>query len=128
MQHTYSIATAPVIVWVHLFVALTSLVLGAVVLIRRKGTPTHRRLGRVWAALMYMAATTSFWIQARDHFSVIHVLSVIMLISLTYALYAIRRGRVKTHKICMQSTYAGLIGAGVFTLLPYRMLGQWVFG
>jgi uncharacterized membrane protein len=46
----------------HLAAAALSLLLGAAVLIRRKGTPFHKVLGRIWVALMLAVAVSSFWI------------------------------------------------------------------
>jgi len=65
------------IMFLHLGAAILSLVLGAVVLYRRKGTASHKALGRIWVGLMLVAALSSFWIlEIRDGagFSVIHLL------------------------------------------------------
>jgi uncharacterized membrane protein len=76
---------------------------------------------------MLLAALGSFWIQARERLCWIHILSVVVMLSLGYAIYAIRSGNVRGHKQAMIFTFAGLMGAGIFTLLPYRMLGQWLW-
>jgi len=123
----YSFGDAPWHIHLHLAVALAAVVFGLLIFLLHKGTKTHKTLGWVWIALMLTAALTSFFIQARGHFSLIHVLSVVVLISLTVAVAAARRGNIRLHKICMISTFSGLVVAGAFTLLPYRMLGQLVF-
>ena len=72
----------------HLDAALLALVLGAVVLMRRKGTASHRRLGQAWVALMIVVALSSFWIlEIRNGagFSVIHLLSAWTLLALALA-------------------------------------------
>jgi uncharacterized membrane protein len=56
-----------------------------------------------------------------------HVFSVVVLVMVPLAVLHIRRKRVRAHRITMTSVFAGLIIAGAFTLLPYRMLGQLVF-
>jgi uncharacterized membrane protein len=115
----------------HLTAAIAATILGAAVLLRPKGTPTHKAMGRVWVALMVATAISSFWIKGiRDGagFSPIHVLSAVTLAALTWAIWAIRRGNVRAHKINMISAFAGTAIAGAFTLLPNRIIGGWLFG
>jgi uncharacterized membrane protein len=128
MPLIYSAAQASWHIWLHLAAAVFGVGLGAVVVWRRKGSSSHRWLGRVWVALMYITAIGSFWIQARGRFSLIHVLSVAMIVNLTVAIFAIRSGNTKRHRRCMTAGYPALCIAGLFTLLPYRMLGQLIFG
>ena len=52
--------TLPILL--HLAAVLPALAIGATVLARRKGTATHRLLGRIWVGLMITAALSSFWI------------------------------------------------------------------
>lgn len=124
----HSLGDAPLTIYVHLAAALVAVVLGIVILLRRKGTRAHQSIGWIWVGLMTAASLTSFGIQARGRFSVIHVLSVIVLVSVSVAIVSARTGNIRLHKICMISTFSGLVIAGVFTLLPYRMLGKVVFG
>lgn len=124
----HSFADAPWYVCTHLLVALIALLIGIVVLLRRKGTASHKILGWSWVVLMIGAAISSFFIQSSGHLSLIHVLSVVVLISVPRAVIDIRKGNLRGHKIAMISTFAGLVIAGAFTLLPSRMLGQLVFG
>jgi uncharacterized membrane protein len=124
----HTLADAPWHVLAHLAVALLAVVLGSALLLRRKGDATHKAIGWSWVVLMLAAALTSFFIQARDRFSLIHVFSVVVLVMVPLAVVHIRRGRVRAHRATMISVFAGLVIAGAFTLLPYRMLGQLVFG
>jgi uncharacterized membrane protein len=114
---------------VHLAAALPALALGAAILFRRKGTRAHKTLGKVWAALMVLAALSSFWILELRHgagLSWIHALSAWTLVSLGCALYCIRQGNVRAHQGFMAGTYAGLLIAGLAALAPSRFLAQWV--
>ena len=126
MEHLkiYSLTTAPWFLLAHLAAALIASLLGAFVLLKPKGTARHKRMGRVWACLMVFVAVSSFWIQARGHLSWIHGLSVWILFCMPMALVSIRRGNVRAHRIWMTGSYAGLMIAGLFTLLPHRMLGS----
>ena len=113
----------------HLSAAVGALVLGAVMVLRAKGTGTHRRLGRIWVGLMSLAALSSFWLTGlRDGFSVVHLLSVWTLVAMALAIYFIRQGKVKQHKRFMVGTFVGLAGAGIGALMPGRMLSAYLWG
>ena len=112
---------------VHLAAAILGLLIGAAVLARKKGTVSHKALGRVWVGLMLVVALSSFWIlEIRDGagFSVIHLLSAWTLVSLALAVYFIRRGNVRAHKGFMVGTFIGLAAAGLGALAPGRFLYQ----
>ena len=111
---------------VHLAAALLALVLGATVLLRRKGDAPHRLLGRLWVALMLVVSLTSFGITRGGQFSWIHGLSVITLLALAGAIWSIRRGNRPGHQRFMLGAYLGLIGAFAGALAPGRVLGDFL--
>jgi uncharacterized membrane protein len=119
---------------VHLATALPALVIGAVVLWRPKGTAQHRLLGRIWAGLMLTTAIASAFIRAPGAgiagtgYSVIHLFTIWTLVSLPIAVWAARKGKVESHMNAMRGLYIGLCVAGAFTLIPGRLLGNWVLG
>ncbi len=115
-------------VHIHLIATILALALGAFMLIRRKGTYSHRTLGWVWAVLMLTAAVSSFWVTGSDdRYSAIHGLSLVVLALVPAAVYAARRHRVSTHRKAMIGIFIGaLIIPGLFTLMPGRLLGQLV--
>ncbi|WP_366141218.1 DUF2306 domain-containing protein [uncultured Tateyamaria sp.] len=120
-------------IWVHLGAVTVALLLGAFVLLRPKGTRSHRIAGRLWVGLMVVGAVSSFFISELFNGgpSPIHLLSVWTLISVFLGLRAIRQRprRMQVHGAHMQSLYAaGLLIAGGFTFLPQRLLGQLTFG
>jgi uncharacterized membrane protein len=115
---------------IHLAAAILSLIVGALVLARTKGTRSHKMFGRLWVGLMLAVALSSFWIlEIRDGagFSVIHLLSAWTLVSLALAVYFIRRGNVRAHKGFMIGTFLGLAGAGLGALAPGRALYLFLF-
>ena len=124
----FTVQTAPLYVLVHASCAAMAVVLGGYLLARPKGTRLHRSLGRIWAALMLVIALGSFQIQSEGRLSWIHLLSLVTLYFLCAGLVAARRGHTLRHRGCMKGAYTGLVVAGPFTLLPYRMLGQLLFG
>jgi uncharacterized membrane protein len=119
-------STWSVLIATHAAAAVTSLPLGAVQVLRRpRGDGPHRRLGRVWAGLMLYVAVTSFWIRDLRHgsFSLLHVLSVITLVSVVAGVVAARRGNIARHRGNMLGAWLGSLGAFVGAVaVPDRLL------
>ena len=116
----------------HAFAAMAAFVLGVVQLASPKGTLPHRTLGWVWVALMATVAISSFWIhQIRllGPFSPIHLLSIFTLVMLPLAILEAHRHQVAAHRRAMIMLFSGaLVVAGLFTLLPGRIMHAVVFG
>ena len=123
---------APIAIQIHAFTAIAALILGALVLLRRKGTPLHRLMGRTWVGLMLVTATSSWFIndiRLIGPFSPIHLFAIFTYVSVARGLIAIRRGDVAGHKAEMLGLYFfALILAGCFTLLPGRRMAAVLFG
>lgn len=116
------------LILVHATAAAAALALGGLTFLMKKGTARHRLLGRGWVLLMVLVAASSFWIKTSGHWSWIHLLSVATLAGLARAIYAASRGNIREHRGLMQKIYVGgLLLAGLFTLLPSRLLGQLVW-
>ena len=122
---------APV-VQIHAVSALLALVLGPVALFRRRRDRGHRVVGYTWIAAMAVTALSSFWINGMaliGPFGPIHLLSVLTLVTLTLGLRAARQRRIAAHRQMMQALYLWALGvAGLFTLLPGRVMHRVVFG
>jgi uncharacterized membrane protein len=116
----------------HAFAAMAAFVLGLVQFAAPKGTLPHRTIGWIWVLLMVAVAASSFWIhQIRlvGPWSPIHLLSIFTLIVLPIAVWRAHTHRVADHRRIMISIFAGaLVIAGLFTLLPGRIMHQVVFG
>lgn len=112
------------VVLLHVAAALAALLSGLFVFLGRKGTPGHRRLGRSWVALMAVVALSSFFIRASGHFSLVHGLSIVMTASLAWGVMRARQRNFRSHRITLLSCYVSLWVAGLFTLMPHRMLGR----
>jgi uncharacterized membrane protein len=123
---------APLQIPLHAFAALAAFVLGVVQLAAPKGTLPHRTLGWIWAALMMMVAASSFWIhQIRllGPWSPIHLLSIFTLVMVPLAVWKAHRHEVADHRRIMILIFSGaLVIAGLFTLLPGRIMHAVVFG
>lgn len=118
------------IMWAHLLTVLPALLIGAVVMVQRKGTTAHIVLGRAYMLLMLTTAILSFWVRGLngESLSPIHALSAWSIASVIAGWWAIRTGRRRLHRNFMIGLYAGVVIAGAFTLLPGRALGRLLWG
>jgi uncharacterized membrane protein len=116
----------------HAFAAMAAFVLGLIQFAAPKGTLPHRTIGWIWVALMAVVAVSSFWIhQIRlvGPFSPIHLLSIFTLVMLPLGVWRAHRHQVVDHRRIMVLTFTGaLVIAGLFTLLPGRIMHAVVFG
>lgn len=131
MQLTHTIA-------IHMTAALGSLLTGPLALWARKGAiqrpRLHRAFGYAWVTLMIIAAVSAVFI--RDYrlpnlggYTPIHLLIPFTLGMLVLAFRYLLQKNIEGHRKTMQGLYFGAcIGAGAFTLLPNRYLGQLVWG
>jgi len=118
-------------VWAHLATMATALALTPVMLLRRKGSASHRTLGRVWAGAMVLTALFSLLIRDSNHggFSVIHILSVWVLLQVPLLVWRARTHNVVGHRRGVRGiVFGALLIAGFFTFPFDRLLGHWLFG
>ena len=120
--------TAPVHIQIHAAAAGLALILGPVALYGRPGGGLHKATGYVWVGAMAVTAISSFLIHdfgLIGPVSPIHLLSVLALWSLWTGLRQALAGRIRAHRLTMQSLYwRGLIVAGVFNFLPGRSMNR----
>ena len=120
--------------YLHLATVVPAFFLGGLQFLKRKGTATHRSLGKVYMACMLATGFITLAMPARvgpqllSHFGVIHIFSLMALISVPTAYFAARRGEIKIHRASMISLYiGGILIAGAFAFSPGRMLHEWLF-
>src|ERR1700688_3694741 len=117
---------------VHAFAAMTAFALGVVQFAAPKGTLPHRTIGWIWVLLMATVAVSSFWIHQLRLFgpwSPIHLLSIFALLMLPLAVWRAHTHRVAEHRRIMTGLFCGaLVVAGLFTLLPGRIMHSAIFG
>ncbi|EKF73848.1 hypothetical protein A11A3_11583 [Alcanivorax hongdengensis A-11-3] len=121
--------------YLHLATILPAFLIATVQLVRPKGGPLHRQLGRLYMVLMLLTAVISLCMPASigpvwlGHFGYIHLLSLLTLYAVPAAWQAARRGRIATHRRIMMMLYIGaFVLAGSFTLMPGRLIHGWLFG
>lgn len=126
------------VITIHMTAALGALVIGPIALWARKGATQrpqlHRAFGYAWVILMLIAATSALFI--RDYslpnlggYTPIHLLVPVTFLGLFSAFRFLAKKNIAGHRKTMQNLYfQACLGAGVFTLLPSRYLGQLVWG
>ena len=123
---------APLPIQLHAYAALGAFVLGAAQLAGVKGTMRHRALGYTWAGLMLVVAVSSFWVHELrlwGPWSPIHLLSIFTLVMLPLGIWHAQRHAVQRHRFTMIGLFGGaLVVAGLFTLVPGRVMYRVVFG
>ncbi len=124
--------SADLAVRLHAIPAILAFVLGGLQLALRKGTGLHRAMGWTWVVLMALVAGSSFFIHticSFGPFSLIHLLSILTLASLPFAVLHARRGRIGAHARAMKALFLGaLVIAGIFTFTPGRIMHDVAFG
>jgi uncharacterized membrane protein len=121
--------------YLHLATVLPAFAIGIFQLSRRKGTPSHKLLGKIYMLLMLATGLITLLMPAEvgprflGHFGFIHLFSVLALVSVPTAFFAARRGNIRAHRASMISLYVGgILIAGAFAFSPGRMLHTWLFG
>lgn len=125
------LAAQPLAIKIHLAAAITALLIGVALMMRVKGTGLHKTLGWTWVIAMGVTAVSSLFIRQLNHghFSFIHLLSGWTIVGLPGAVYAIKRGKVATHRKAMTGMFVGgLLLAGLFAFIPGRLLWAMVLG
>jgi uncharacterized membrane protein len=120
----------PPAILLHVAFAASALLVGVAQFAGVKGAQRHRVLGWSWVALMSGVALTSVFI--RDHglpnvfgYTPIHLLTVLTVLMLPYAVIHARRRDVTRHSTAMKGLFVGgLVIAGLATLAPGRRLGN----
>ena len=104
--------------WVHLVASLIALATGFLVLLRPKGTPVHKRRGRVYALTLVATSITALGIYRRGVFFFPHWLAIAALIVVTVGVLAAhfkvpRRAWLHVHLTCLLTSLYLLVGGGV---------------
>lgn len=119
-------------VQIHAAAAILAIVLGPFVLFRKSRDRLHKILGYGWITVMAVTALSSFWIQGLSvlgPFGPIHLLSVWTLIALALGLRFAMKRQIAQHQRMLRALYFWALGvAGLFTLLPGRVMHRVFFG
>ncbi len=123
------------LMFLHLATVMPSFFIGTALLIMKKGTPIHKKVGKVYMVLMLITAFITLFMPAQvgprfiNHFGWIHSFSFLTIYTVPTAYIAAKNGNIKSHKRAMISLYFGaIIIAGGFTFFPGRYLHSIFFG
>jgi uncharacterized membrane protein len=126
--------TGTPLVYAHLATVLPAFVIGTYMMFSRKGSASHRLMGKIYMGLMMATAVIALFITAEvgpqlfGHFGFIHLFSVLVLFAVPKAYFAAARHDRRAHAISMINVYVGgLLIAGGFTLMPGRLMHTWLF-
>ena len=114
----------------HVIAAVSTFMIGCVLLAGVKGRTMHRALGYVWVASMAVTAISSLFLRDLNpgSFSFIHALSAWTMIILPMGLAAARRRNIAAHRKHMTGMFmGGLVIAGLFSFLPGRLMWHLFF-
>jgi uncharacterized membrane protein len=104
--------------WVHVTASLAAIVAAVVMLVRAKGTPAHRRRGRLYVALILVTSGTALGIYRLGIFFFPHWFAIASLATTAIAFAAAhfkrpRVGWVHIHLTMMLASVYILIGGGI---------------
>lgn len=133
------ILNAPAAVQLHFVTVVPAFFLGAwQLLASRKGSASHRLIGKIYLGLMSVTAVAAFFIPSFSSFSLgigplrlglIHLFIPLTVNGIWQTRRALRAGNIAAHKASMRGLYiGGLIIAGLLTFLPGRVMYRMFFG
>lgn len=113
---------------IHLATVLPCVPLGAYLLLSPKGTRLHKQMGKTWVALMLTTAIAITFVRGGTDFSWIHIFVPYTFIAAWKVVRTARAGDIPQHRKEITGMYIGaLIIPGLFSFLPNRMMGIWLF-
>ncbi|WP_376089682.1 hypothetical protein ACE7GA_18425 [Roseomonas sp. CCTCC AB2023176] len=119
--------STPLPVLVHLGFSLAALAAVPVAIGARRLGISHRIAGRVAAGALFGAALSALALTTHG-FTPLHVLALIMMATLGWAVWRVRHGRVEAHRRSMLICAGSLVIAGVAAVaVPGRLLHAWTF-
>lgn len=116
---------------VHLLAALGALVLGAALMVVRKGRTFHRVAGWVWVALVATTAIASIFVKTLNpgHWSLLHLFTAWVLLALPVAVFWAKRRNAARHRGMMMGMFYGGFAINLLVaFMPGRALWDMMFG
>ena len=104
--------------WVHFVASLAALAVGMLLVLRPKGTPVHKRRGRIYALSLLVTNVTALGIYRRGVFFFPHWLAIAAVIIATAGVLAAhfkipRKAWLHLHLTCLLTSLYILVGGGV---------------
>lgn len=122
---------ASLAVQIHIIAAMLALGIGIYMWRAKKGTRTHKLIGRGFLLLMLATAISAIFIRHINNgsFSWIHIFVPITFIAAFETVYFIRKGNIRHHKRAVKGLFFGaLLIPGIFSFMPGRTMYMLFFG
>lgn len=122
---------APPVIIIHSLAAFLAFGLGILMFVRKKGTKSHKMIGKVFAVLMAVTAFSAIFIRLINDgaFSFIHIFVIVTFVALFQTFYHIRKGNIAGHKSAVKGLFFGaLLIPGALSFLPGRLMWVVFFG
>lgn len=122
--------SSPAII-IHTGFAFAALGLGTAMWLRKKGTKSHKMIGRFFVVFMAVTAFSALFIRMINDgsFSFIHLFVPLTFFAIWETFYYIRKGNIKSHKRAVKGLFFGaLLIPGVLSFLPGRTMWHVFFG
>ena len=116
---------------IHTVCAFGALGLGTAMWLRKKGTPSHKMIGRIFVVFMAVTAFTALFITGLngDKYSWIHLFVPLTFYAIFQIFYFIRKKNVKRHESAARGLFFGaLLIPGIASFLPGRLLWHVITG
>lgn len=126
-----ALLNASVAVQIHTAAAFVALGLGIAMWLRKKGTPSHKMIGRIFVVFMLATAISSLFIRHINNgkFSLIHLFVPLTFYAIVELFYYIRKGNIKKHEKAVKGLFFGaLLIPGFLSFIPGRTMWHVFFG
>ncbi|BDI62016.1 DUF2306 domain-containing protein [Qipengyuania nanhaisediminis] len=112
---------------IHVATVLPCVPLGAYLLLSTKGTGRHKRLGKLWVALMVTSAIAITFVRGGTDFSWIHIFVPYTLLGAVQVIRTARTGNIAGHRMHITGMYLfALVLPGLISFHPERLMGLWL--
>lgn len=124
------LGSSPAII-MHTAAAFAALGLGIAMFVRRKGTRSHKIIGRFFILFMAATAFSSLFIRMINdgRFSFIHLFVPLTAFAIWETIHFVRKGNITRHKRAVKGLFFGaLLIPGFLSFLPGRTMWHVFFG
>jgi len=130
-MHPDLILSAGPAIIAHTICAFIALGLGIAMWLRKKGTPSHKIIGKIFVLFMAVTAISALFITGLNgkYWSWIHLFVPLTFFAIWELFHYIRQGNVKKHEKAVKGLFFGaLLIPGVLSFMPGRLMWHVLFG
>lgn len=116
---------------IHTICAFMALGLGIAMFLRKKGTPSHKVVGKIFVGFMAVTALSALFITGLNgkYWSPVHLFVPVTFYAIWGLFHHIRSGKVVRHEKAVRGLFFGaLLIPGAIAMMPGRSLWHVIFG